>query len=404
MLIGPALLGKKSRIPSLPPRAFNVQTADVVLSIFYTSPHTHQHHTSVLDAPQRSFPTFFNYQIVDHNWLVQLPSSLFPAWSRLPSTFVQHSFPALKMLPLDFSDSSVIVLSPYQHQFDPISRAAHSLTSLNYQSTKPIMPSRSWDNSINTNTPSTARKRGREPENPLDNIPSYLPPSRTPNISPHDIHGQGMALIDPMTENVTDAATSGASLLQDRLNAVSQSQQVEESIETPQMPKEMPDSKRVRSSMSTSVRDFAGTLEAGNGSAIETGDDEVDQYSEMLGIGWSKVSDDPDVLAAARGCARYIEKHYPLSNVEVKAKNTSNDMGLVKASGGWFLLPVDLSKCRLIGRDWEHAMGNLKQNPIAFEEAEEMLAAESPITGQGNGTNMASDMVSESMASQMDMD
>lgn len=207
-----------------------------------------------------------------------------------------------------------------------------------------------------------------------------------------------------MTENVTDAGTSGASLLQSRLNAVCQSQQAEESTETPQVPQGMPDPKCVRSSMSTSVRDFAGTLEVGNGSAIDTGDDEVDQYSQMLGIGWSKVSDDPDVLAAARGCARYIEKHYPLSNVEVKAKNRNNDMGLVKASGGWFLLPDDLSKCRLIGRDWEHAMGNLKQNPIAFEEAEEMLASESPIAGQGNGTNMASDMVSESMASQMDMD
>ena len=53
------------------------------------------------------------------------------------------------MLPLgfgfnDLADSPTIVLSPHQHQFDPISsRAAHSI--YYHQPRKPLMPTRYWD-------------------------------------------------------------------------------------------------------------------------------------------------------------------------------------------------------------------------------------------------------------------
>lgn len=51
------------------------------------------------------------------------------------------------MLPLGFNDlaaSPTIVMSPHQHQFDPISsRAAHSI--YYHQHQKPLMPTRTWD-------------------------------------------------------------------------------------------------------------------------------------------------------------------------------------------------------------------------------------------------------------------
>lgn len=105
----------------------------------------------------------------------------------LPHQQAQSSCPLPPpiMYPLgfnDFSDSPVIILSPHQHQFDPISRAAHTL----YRpTTKPILPSKPWDRPIMEF--GHAQKRSRDEISRSTNDPAQgkpFLPTTSPMVSP----------------------------------------------------------------------------------------------------------------------------------------------------------------------------------------------------------------------------
>lgn len=105
----------------------------------------------------------------------------------------------------------------------------------------------------------------------------------------------------------------------------------------------------------------------------------IDNITIMLGVGWSRVNGDQDVLAAARGCARYIERHYPLSAAKMLLKSKALDASLVETREGYYLFQEDLSQGRLVSTIWDTCLANLKYSTdIIFEGLETLYARRSP--------------------------
>ncbi|TDZ28749.1 hypothetical protein C8035_v008924 [Colletotrichum spinosum] len=103
----------------------------------------------------------------------------------------------------------------------------------------------------------------------------------------------------------------------------------------------------------------------------------VDRFTMHLGVGWRHISDDQHIQAAARGWARYIENHYPVSSPAIRLESRGLQSYLVEAVEGFFLFSEDLRQGRFVSKDAESAMRNLKCCPPAFDGSEIMMATES---------------------------
>lgn len=108
----------------------------------------------------------------------------------------------------------------------------------------------------------------------------------------------------------------------------------------------------------------------------------VDQFTIHLGIGWRRISEDQHIQAAARGWARYIENHYPVSSAVIRLESKGLQSYLVEAAQGFFLFSEDLRQGRFVSKDVGGAMRNLKCSPPAFDSQETLLATESPAASE----------------------
>ncbi|KAF6832502.1 hypothetical protein CMUS01_06902 [Colletotrichum musicola] len=106
----------------------------------------------------------------------------------------------------------------------------------------------------------------------------------------------------------------------------------------------------------------------------------VDQFTLHLGIGWRRISEDQHIQAAARGWARYIENHFPVSSAIIRLESKGLQSYLVEASEGFFLFSEDLRQGRLVSKTVEGAMRNLKCSPPSFDGFETLIASASPAT------------------------
>ncbi len=105
----------------------------------------------------------------------------------------------------------------------------------------------------------------------------------------------------------------------------------------------------------------------------------IDAFTIYLGIGWSRISDGDDIQAAARGWAKFIENHYPVSDVCIRLQSKGLASYLVEAREGWYLFGEDLKEGRLVSTSLERTFENLKTTPPVFD-GEEILhpVAETP--------------------------
>jgi hypothetical protein len=127
-------------------------------------------------------------------------------------------------------------------------------------------------------------------------------------------------------------------------------------------------------------RAIAGPAAAGGASlpADGSGQPVIDDFTVHLGIGWRRISEDVDIQAAARGWARYIENHYPISSVKICLESKGLQSYLVEAAEGYFLFAENLRHGRLVGRDVGAAMRNLQTSPPSFE-GDEMAAGQATL-------------------------
>ncbi len=76
----------------------------------------------------------------------------------------------------------------------------------------------------------------------------------------------------------------------------------------------------------------------------------VDDFTLHLGMGWIHLSNDEHNQVAARGWARYIEIHFPLTEPKIRLESKGLESYLVEAHEGYFLFAENLHQGRLVRR------------------------------------------------------
>lgn len=130
----------------------------------------------------------------------------------------------------------------------------------------------------------------------------------------------------------------------------------------------------------------------------------IDDFTLLLGVGWTRLSEDEHIQAAARGWTRYIANHFPISGPAILLQSKGLNSFLVGANEGFFLFHEDLNQGQLVGTTWESTLKNLRVTPVAFESVEVLRPAASPIAGGAvsNGAEPQAAMKDEVMSTTTD--
>ena len=255
-------------------------------------------------------------------------------------------------------------------------------------------------NPISINPSAASRKRSRDEISPEDE--PILPPSRTPGISPTAMYVEGMTRINPLTGTAATAETQTGTWFEDQLERKLQPDAEAVEVQSSDSNDELPKRKVQRRDTSSNA-EVPMSLNSTDAPQITAADPTIDQYTYLLGIGWTHLGEDSGSIAMARGFNRYIDNHYPLTDSEVLLKSKSLDSYLVKTHQGYYLFPEDLTEARLVARTWEETLMNLQSSPIRFSWAQPLCAARTPDKDRHDAND--SDISSMSMgAGDMDVD
>lgn len=255
-------------------------------------------------------------------------------------------------------------------------------------------------NPIAINPFAASRKRSRDEISPEDE--PILPPSRTPGISPTAMYVEGMARINPLTGTAATAETQTGTWFEDQLERKLQPDTEAIEVQSSDSNDELPKRKVQRRDTSSNA-EVPMSVNPTDASQITAADPTIDQFTYLLGIGWTHLGEDSGSIAMARGFNRYIDNHYPLTDSEVLLKSKSLDSYLVKTYQGYYLFPEDLTEARLVARTWEETLMNLQSSPIRFSWAQPLCAARTPDKDRHDAND--SDISSMSMgAGDMDVD
>ena len=249
---------------------------------------------------------------------------------------------------------------------------------------------------VDTMTPistNPSRKRSRD-ESAFENADadgSYFPLSlqqqvNTPAPIPEEpIYGEGMTLLNPQTGVSISAESQTGTWAEEKAEQEKLVKEVEAIDAASQFRPKIPASRKsMRLSQSSIKMDLANILpqEVAPASppktACTSNHPGVDEATMALGIGWTSMSsEDENIQTAARGWARYLEKHYArhIHGAEILLKSTGLNAYLVGSQEGFYLFSENLLEGRLVGRIWDNCLTNLRAQPMAFE-GEEILRAE----------------------------
>ncbi|KAL7624737.1 hypothetical protein AAE478_006308 [Parahypoxylon ruwenzoriense] len=296
-------------------------------------------------------------------------------------SFERTSSPVLTMSP-SAAHQGAFGMSPFSHQPSPLSRSkAFGATSLRPQSC--IM------------TPSTAgRKRSRDEAALNLDVEEAKLETIEPVREPEDgwIYGEGMMLIKSPTSYVADAGSQSGTWVEEKVAAdETRKNEAARAINQQQRPSLRSNkSQRLdlnavlisgtepKANRSSPVRDIQPLTSAPGLSADTSSQPIIDNFTLHLGIGWSRISNDEHIQAAARGWARYIENHFPVSNVRIQLESKGLQSYLIEAAEGFFLFSENLRQGQLVSKDLNQTFANLKMSPPVFEGPEAMSATEPP--------------------------
>lgn len=203
------------------------------------------------------------------------------------------------------------------------------------------------------------------------------------------IYGEGMTLIKKTSSYVSNAGSQSGTWLEEKKAAEDIRRNEEARAINQQERPSLRSSKSQRLDMNaisvsgTEAKRRASPIRNANSSVSglspETSSQPiVDNYTLHLGIGWSRISNSDHIQAAARGWAKYIENHFPITNVRIQLESKGLQSYLVEASEGYFLFAENLRQGQFVSRDLNQTFSNLKANPPVFEGSAPMSATESP--------------------------
>lgn len=229
-----------------------------------------------------------------------------------------------------------------------------------------------------TATPGSKRKRSRDDEDESEE--EYFPKLAAPSIEDDEWeYGEGMTLRRKGAPRQHVEAGSGTGTWAE--------EQLEKSrFPSPPRTIEKPIIRNHKSQRLNLNTDSAGVSSAPNSSPTHQSPMRqqgplIDSFTLHLGIGWSKISDDGDMQAAARGWAKYIENHFPVTSPQIRLQSRALESYLVEAKEGWFLFGEDLKQGRFVAPNVERAFEHLRSNPPTFDGVQTLEAvAQSPNT------------------------
>jgi len=251
----------------------------------------------------------------------------------------------------------------------PVSYANHSTSWTPSDVTTPV-----------STNPSRKRSRDETAFEAAEAENQYLPVNPPEPIPEEPIYGEGMVLLNPQTGRAAVAESQTGTWYEEMVEEEIIAKR-EAAAARPKMPVGR---KSVRLSQSSIRPTFDPPNLSTNAPASppkSTPTAEVDEATIALGIGWSKMSsDDPDLQAAVRGWARYLEVHYSghIHGAEILLKNTTMEAYLVGCQEGFFLFAENLLRGQLVGRTRDTALNNLRAQPICFEGTEVLQAERTP--------------------------
>ncbi|KAJ2907135.1 hypothetical protein MKZ38_007650 [Zalerion maritima] len=247
-------------------------------------------------------------------------------------------------------------------------------------------------------SPSTSERRGRkrsrdEASENLDDRVSAVA-SKLEKSEEDWIYGPGMTLIKPGSGYVPDASTQSGTWVEE-MSATKETERVESAaLAVKQQEQDRPSlrsnksqrlevgslsSQDFHSNRSSPTRDAAKSSTPVSSLSLDAAATPVvDDFTLTFGVGWRLMNDDSNISAAVRGWARYIENHYPVSNVKIHAESKGLQSYLVQADEGWYLFDENLRQGRLVSTDNQRCIQNLKSSSPVFEGAETMTASASP--------------------------
>lgn len=213
--------------------------------------------------------------------------------------------------------------------------------------------------------PATSQGRKRSRDEASANLEPDAPPEPMAESQNNWVYGEGMTLIKRDASYVADASTQSGTWMEEKDAAADA--EVKRQLEAAQVDVRSHKLQRMGSDEPSAAASPASVSPAAL--APESNNPVIDNFTMHLGIGWRKISDEEHIQAAARGWAKFIENHYPLSDVQICLESKGLQSYLVKATEGFFLCSEDLRQARLVSQDAQTALRNLQQSPPAFEGA-----------------------------------
>lgn len=192
-------------------------------------------------------------------------------------------------------------------------------------------------------------------------------------------YGEGMVLIKPGPSYVPDASSQSGTWVDEKLASAPDSQPSQAAEASQRSHKSQRLDRDVSiSPTSTPLSETTAQFGIATSPVDANSGPVVDDFTLQLGIGWRKISSDEHIQAAARGWARYIENHYPVSNVRISLESRGLQSYLVEANEGFFLFDENLRQGRLVSQDAQRALQHLQCTPPTFDGAITLTATESP--------------------------
>jgi hypothetical protein len=292
----------------------------------------------------------------------------------------------------DHTSSPVMALPPQlppQPSFDMASnRPVFTSPFANGISSTPTAAS--WPNlAPSTSAPSSAAGRKRSRDEAASNLEDDYFPVQQPASLPAPPenedeweYGEGMTLIKPRgTGYIISAGSQTGTWVEEK---------AEEQLKAT-TPTASPERPHLRSALSQRL-DFTSTPMIAeevmsNGALITPisasptngiAEPTVDDFTRHLGIGWSLISADEDIQAAARGWTKFINNHFPVTDAKIRLQSKGLASYLVETNEGYFLFGDDLKQGRLVSTSLEQTWVNLRGPVPIFDGEGVMEAGETP--------------------------
>ncbi|KAI9856744.1 MAG: hypothetical protein M1813_008781 [Trichoglossum hirsutum] len=309
--------------------------------------------------------------------------------------------------PYSYFSSPTVVLPPQQPPYAFANGVAAPTSSFNFSSPfAQSSSSRATKFALQLSTPlinKSSRKRTRdEITSPVEHEDDFESPKNSISSSPIIIPAHAERVIAQKSSFTTDANHEPTTSWEH--DVVTPKSSTPSSLTGHTPPKLVSRKSQRLDSSSVHLEPDFDSITEGSPPKSTPAEPAIDNFTLLLGVGWTRLSEDEHIQAAARGWTRYIANHFPISGPAILLQSKGLNSFLVGTNEGFFLFHEDLNQAQLVGTTWESTLKNLRVTPVAFENSEVLRPAASPIAGGTvfDGADPQAAMKDEAMSTNMD--